>query len=99
MTLFPEQPQVERPLIILLELPPGVVPYDSRVSGMNMNMGHMPLQWQQTASGSWQSEIILGACTEPVMQWLVTVPLTGDVGALPAVYQFMFITDATAHES
>lgn len=99
VSLFPEQPQVEQPLTILLELPSGVIPEDSQVAGINMNMGYMPLRWQQISPGLWQSEITLGACTEPVMQWLVTVPLTGRRDELPALYKFMFITDATVHGS
>ncbi|KFZ31825.1 hypothetical protein IDSA_03835 [Pseudidiomarina salinarum] len=64
-----------------------------------MNMGHMPVQWQQVSPGVWQAQIILGACTEPVMRWRVTIPLTGELGDLPPVYAFEFVTDASAHES
>lgn len=98
VTLLPEPPQVERPLTLTLNLPVGVRPELSRVAGMNMNMGHMPVYWQHVDQGVWQAVIILGACTEPVMRWRVTIPLAGELGELPPVYTFEFVTDATVHE-
>ncbi|MDX1525096.1 MAG: hypothetical protein R3273_02520 [Pseudidiomarina maritima] len=85
----PDQPMVEQPILIQLTLPEQVQPQLSKVTGVNMYMGAIPLVWQQQTQTRWQAELLLGACAEPLMQWRVTVPLlNGEQQLSPYVFEF-----------
>ena len=59
-------------------------PQLSEVRGVSMYMGRIPLAWQQLRPGEWQATLLVGACSDPVMHWQLTIPLLAagaDVGS------------------
>jgi len=73
--LVPAQPLVERPFSIRLQLPAGMRPSRSRIVGVSMYMGQIPVLWQQQ-DGHWHAEVMLGACSDPNMRWRLEIPLS-----------------------
>ena len=49
----------------------------AKLEGINMNMGTIPVVMNQLDSSSnkfiYQADIFLGMCSEPNMQWLLTI--------------------------
>jgi len=70
----------ERPLEITLKKIPVTSTVQGKIVGLNMSMGTIPLFFQKNADGSWSGQFMLGACTEPVMQWRLTVDITDNQG-------------------
>lgn len=54
----------------------------AKLEGINMNMGTIPVVMNQLASSSdkfiYQADIFLGMCSEPNMQWLLTINYKND---------------------
>ncbi|WP_127348090.1 hypothetical protein [Pseudidiomarina mangrovi] len=75
ITWQPELPRAEQPIVFSLTLPSDLAPELSQVRGVSMYMGRIPLQWQAVGAGRWQATLLVGACSEPTMQWQLTVPL------------------------
>lgn len=46
---------------------------EAKVEGMNMFMGYIPLVFEPKGASVWQADLILGACAEPDMQWLMSL--------------------------
>lgn len=92
---LPVQPvPIEQALTLRLEVPKGVTPTLSRVEGVSMYMGTLPVQWQQVSDTEWQTNLYLGACTDPKMQWRLTIPLQHQHDGLPNSVQYLFISAA-----
>ncbi len=70
----------ERPLEIILKKAPQTSTVQGKIIGLNMSMGTIPLFFQKNADGNWSGQFMLGACTEPVMQWRLTVDIIDDQG-------------------
>jgi hypothetical protein len=81
ITWQPELPRAEQAIVFSLILPSEVKPELSEVRGVSMYMGRIPLPWRQIQPGQWQAELVVGACTEPTMQWQLTVPLQSQATA------------------
>lgn len=75
ITWQPDQPRAEQPIEFRLMLPPDVQPLVSEVRGVTMYMGTIPVQWRFAEVGHWQATLLVGACSEPVMEWQLTIPL------------------------
>lgn len=75
ITWQPELPRAEQSIVFSLTLPLELAPELSEVRGVSMYMGRIPLQWQAAGAGQWQATLLVGACSEPTMQWQLTVPL------------------------
>jgi hypothetical protein len=58
-----------------LLLPQQLQPQLSEVRGVSMYMGRIPLAWQQHSPGEWQATLLVGACSDPIMHWQLTIPL------------------------
>lgn len=88
ITWQPEFPRAEQPIVFSLTLPPEFTPQLSEVRGVSMYMGRIPLQWQALEPGRWQATLLVGACSEPTMQWQLTVPLQQhSSAATPVVHE------------
>lgn len=72
----------ERPLEIVLKQIPNRAKVQGKITGMTMSMGTIPLFFQQNADGYWSGQFMLGACTEPVMHWRLTVDITDEQGKI-----------------
>ena len=76
LTYLPGDMPVETPL--LLKLDSGketVLAVKGVIRGKTMYMGEIPLQFVHTQQ-QWQAELMLGACTEPKMQWQLDLEVT-----------------------
>ncbi|TMP38905.1 hypothetical protein CWB98_04265 [Pseudoalteromonas rubra] len=45
------------------------------LEGTQMYMGTIPVFFTQQQTGLWSAEVMVGACSEPVMEWRLTVKL------------------------
>lgn len=70
----------ERPIEIILKKIPETSKVQGKIVGLNMTMGTIPLFFQKNTDGHWSGQFMLGACTEPVMQWRLTVDITDNHG-------------------
>ena len=75
LRLTPTQPLVESEIQLQLTLPDGITPDNSLVRGVSMNMGTIPVRWQQQGN-SWRATLFVGACSDPQMTWELVVPLS-----------------------
>ncbi len=69
--------------LLTLKLTPAqpIVSAKGKIEGITNYMGQIPLSFSFDAnSKSWQSEFMLGACTEPQMRWRLTLELTTITG-------------------
>ncbi|RUO79371.1 hypothetical protein [Pseudidiomarina taiwanensis] len=73
LQLVTDRPQVEEPLEFTLKLPLQQQPQLSFIEGINMNMGRLPVRWEHRGDGIWHGQSMVGACTEPMMQWRLVV--------------------------
>ncbi len=86
LTLTPGRAPVETPLTLHLTSQLPLKAISAEIVGVTMFMGKIPLQWRQldnTASPEvqrWQAEFLLGACSDPAMQWQLSVYLEDDSG-------------------
>lgn len=75
ITWQPDSPRAEQPIMFKLLLPQQWQPQLSEVRGVSMYMGRIPLVWQQRSPGEWRATLLVGACSDPVMHWQLTIPL------------------------
>ncbi len=69
--------------LLTLKLTPAqpIVSAKGKIEGITNYMGQIPLSFSFDAnSQSWQSQFMLGACTEPQMRWRLTLELTTITG-------------------
>lgn len=70
--------------LLTLQLTPAqpIVSAKGKIEGISNYMGQIPLSFSfDTSSQRWQSQFMLGACTEPQMRWRLTLELTTLTGA------------------
>lgn len=70
----------EQPLEVRLKTLPAGSTVQGRIEGINMTMGTIPLFLQQDKPGEWSGQFMLGACSEPVMHWQLTLVVTDSKG-------------------
>ncbi len=76
LSYLPGDMPVETPL--LLQLDSGnnqVLAVTGTIRGKTMYMGEIPLRFELKQQ-QWQAELMLGACTEPRMQWQLELEVT-----------------------
>ncbi|SFR40422.1 hypothetical protein SAMN04488070_0547 [Pseudidiomarina maritima] len=89
----PDQPRVEEPFVITLTAPTDVQLENGKIEGISMYMGSIPLVIEQITASEWQAQVWLGACSDPQMQWQVTVPWYNTATSARGVYVFQFMTE------
>ncbi|RUO49870.1 hypothetical protein [Pseudidiomarina donghaiensis] len=89
----PDQPQVEQQISVLIQAPDDIQFTLGKVEGINMNMGYMPVNLVRESANEWRANLYLGACTEPRMQWRVSLPWFSSTAEQNGVYQFDFYTE------
>ncbi|WP_296294539.1 hypothetical protein [Rheinheimera sp.] len=76
LSYLPGDMPVETPLLLKLDTGKEAV---SKVTGIirgkTMYMGEIPLRFERKQQ-QWQAELMLGACTEPRMQWQLELEVT-----------------------
>ncbi|MDC8831097.1 hypothetical protein [Alteromonas gilva] len=68
-------PAVEEQVFVSITLPAGLVISSAYIEGQNMYMGKIPLLLKQSSAQQWQGWFMLGSCSEPTMQWRLTLKL------------------------
>ncbi|NMH61031.1 hypothetical protein [Alteromonas ponticola] len=58
------------------------------IEGVNMYMGTLPVVEEAVAEMTWRGWFMLGACSEPTMQWRMTIKFKGQ----PQPAQLLFTT-------
>jgi len=69
--------------LLTLQLTPAqpIISAKGKIEGISNYMGQIPLSFSFDASSQrWQSQFMLGACTEPQMRWRLTLELTTVTG-------------------
>lgn len=89
----PDQPRVEQQISVLIQAPEEYEFGLGKVQGVNMNMGYMPISLRRIHATEWQATLLIGACTEPRMQWRVAIPWRSTVTKEQGMYQFDFFTE------
>jgi hypothetical protein len=74
LQLTPGDAPVETPLQLQLTAK-NVANISARLTGVSMYMGQIPLRFSQQGN-VWQAEFLLGACSDPDMQWQLKLELT-----------------------
>jgi len=70
---------VESPLTLTVETNLDIHKLSGEIRGISMYMGRIPLHWRKldaTTGSRWQTEFLLGACTDPQMRWQLILTLT-----------------------
>ncbi|GAB2914740.1 hypothetical protein [Rheinheimera gaetbuli] len=79
LTLTPGHAPVETPLTLSV-MANGLAAVTGELSGVTMYMGIVPLRFSQIAENQWQAEFLLGACSDPDMQWQLVLHLQNEQG-------------------
>lgn len=73
LQLSPASAPVETPLQLQLSAT-GLAKVSAELTGVSMYMGRVPLRFTQQGE-VWQAEFLLGACSDPKMQWQLQLEL------------------------
>lgn len=92
-TIDPDQPRVEEEIRVTIQAPETIELGRGRITGVNMAMGYMPVTMTASAAGQWHATLWLGACTEPLMRWRVSLPWRDASDGSSGVYEFEFVTE------
>lgn len=77
----PARLPVETPLTLQLTPDQPIVSAKGKIEGISNYMGQIPLSFSFDSNNQrWQSQFMLGACTEPQMRWRLTLELTTITG-------------------
>jgi len=76
----PEPVLVEQVLTLTVTLPADYQVQQAQVVGLSMAMGIIPLAFTRDKDG-YRAEFVLGACSEPNMQWQLELTVVGPDGA------------------
>ncbi len=88
LTLTPGHAPVETPLTLSLTAD-GLAAVTGELSGVTMYMGIVPLRFSQIAENQWQAEFLLGACSDPDMQWQLVLRLQNKQGEKFTIKQML----------
>ncbi|MCH8500273.1 MAG: hypothetical protein LAT77_00015 [Aliidiomarina sp.] len=72
---------VETLLELHLSIPEDLTIVHSDVVGVSMYMGRIPLQWSPVTNQVWQADLLIGACTDPNMLWMLRIEFENPQGA------------------
>jgi hypothetical protein len=76
LSYLPADMPVETPLLLKLDVgKEAVLAVTGKIRGKTMYMGEIPLRFEFRQQ-QWQAELMLGACTEPNMQWQLELEVT-----------------------
>lgn len=76
LSYLPADMPVETPLLLKLDSgKEAVLAVTGKIRGKTMYMGEIPLRFEFRQQ-QWQAELMLGACTEPKMQWQLELEIT-----------------------
>lgn len=80
---------VETPLTLTFSAAEALVAVSGNVTGISMYMGRIPLVFtaEDENLGQWQAVMLLGACSDPQMQWQLDLKLTYADGRTETVRQ------------
>lgn len=79
LSVSPGHVPVETVLTLTLRAD-GLSAVTGELTGVTMYMGTVPLRFSQIAENQWQAEFLLGACSEPDMQWQLMLQLENKHG-------------------
>lgn len=74
---FDTAPTPEESVTLSLSLPPGEEIESAWIEGVNMYMGKVPVLIEPDEAGLWQGWFMLGSCSQPLMQWQMTLTFKG----------------------
>lgn len=74
---FDAVPAPEESVTLTLSLPTGEAVERAWIEGVNMYMGKVPVLMEPDGTGAWHGWFMLGSCSEPMMQWRMTLTLKG----------------------
>ncbi len=81
LTVSPGQIPVETLLRLQLRSETPLQAVSAEMTGVSMYMGKIPLRFSlNPATGYWQSDFMLGACSDPEMTWQLKLQLTDSNG-------------------
>ncbi len=81
LKISPGQIPVETLLKLHLQSEQPLQQISAELTGVSMYMGRIPLRFiQDSTTGLWQTEFMLGACADPKMIWRLTLTLTDVAG-------------------
>lgn len=75
LLVSPASIPVETPLTMTLQSNEALSGVTGELRGVSMYMGRIPVQWRQAEATTnaettvWTAEFLLGACSDPAMQW------------------------------
>lgn len=77
VSISPDTIPVETPLRIQLVSGTALTQVNAEITGVSMYMGRIPLKFKQNNSNEneWYAEFLLGACSDPDMQWQLEINL------------------------
>ncbi|GGF57690.1 hypothetical protein [Alteromonas lipolytica] len=68
-------PTIEEQIPLTFRLPQGEMIDAAYIEGVNMFMGKIPVPLKHNENGEWTGWFMLGACSEPTMQWRMVITL------------------------
>jgi len=81
LKISPGQIPVETLLKLQLQSEQPLKKISAELTGVSMYMGRIPLRFtQDSTTGLWQTDFMLGACADPKMTWRLTLTLTDVAG-------------------
>lgn len=80
LSISPESIPVESLLTLKLQTVAAIAAITAEVTGESMYMGRVPIRFEQMEASLWQAEFLLGACTDPNMQWRLTIHIQYEDG-------------------
>lgn len=80
---------VETPLTLIFSSAEPLVAVSGNVTGISMFMGRIPLSFAAESDNhmQWQTVMLLGACSDPKMQWQLDLQLTYADGRTETIRQ------------
>src|SRR5690554_6351323 len=89
----PDQPRVEAPLTVIFTVAPEIELKRGIIAGVSMYMGTIPVVVEQVNATEWRAELWLGACSDPLMPWLLTIPWNDESTGTQGHYLLVFIIE------
>jgi hypothetical protein len=81
----------ETPFSIFVDLPTHLKITQSKLEGITMYMGFIPQQFEKK-KGVWQSDTMVGICSEKNMLWKLEIILKNEItGAVETVNYFFYV--------
>jgi len=75
MVMMDRLPTIEEQIPLTVTLPEGLQIDSAYIEGVNMFMGKIPVPLKAEGSRQWRGWFMLGACSEPTMQWQMVITI------------------------